>query len=437
MQRLNWSEAYQRGVIYALITGKLHIKSDGIKDSWFSGLPKLLINSALVIKRESGEWPDFLTLRESAATMANGEGGEIAAEVERTRETTATFLSYVVRTAPPQLKRVALEQASIQLSEIADGEPEHFGRARELIDEALRAGEKPALAFRFEVGVVERHRPDRGSTGFLIAPTGIPSLDLTLEGGLRGGELGLIYGYTGLGKTHFVCSFGAHTLRSGGKVLHITCELSDLLTARRYDRCLTGLTTEEIRTGPDTYMRAWKESCNPESLKVYGFPRYSLSPSGVTDLLKRAMDRWQDRCLVIVDYGSILRPDHADSRHQEVGKIHESLSRLAQEHQVPVWTPFQTNRQVFFNNDSGETRLEHAGESYEAFQHADIILALSQSRQDEQNKHIRLKSVKMREASKMSCIVEVDWSRTQIREKSVDSQEQVSTLHVGQSTKGE
>jgi replicative DNA helicase len=155
----------------------------------------------------------------------------------------------------------------------------------------------------------------------------------------------------------------------------------------------------------------------PDHLYLQGFPRYGITTSGISTLVRRKLDEWGAPALVVVDYGAILRPEKPDARHAEIGKIHEQLSSLAQTEQVPLWTPFQSNRQALINEAGAEVRLEHAGDSYEATQHADCIIALCQTKQEENQKRARFNVVKARESVKATVYLNIDWAKSCMEER--------------------
>ena len=413
------SDTWQRGALLGLIQGRYGLRLDSLRPELFTGARKALAKEILSFRQEHGDWPPR-SLLDELARKAEGDGDIKPRELRIEARMIATLdpltVPLVLSEVKSILKRKALQDAAIAVSELAGGEAEHFGKAREITDSALQAAEEAPEPFRFGEGIVERHDDRRASAGVLIAPTGLPSLDRLKGGGLHGGELGLILGPTKRGKSHFLFSFGAAHLLSGGRVFGISLEMRAKKVSCRFDRAITGMDSHEILANPEQYKRIWTAQIpDPSRLKILDFPRYSITVATVADLFKKELDR-HGPTLLLLDYGSILRPISTDTRHLEVGRIHEALSSLAQREKMPIWTPFQTNRLACLMSDTGDVRMEHAGESYEAMQHADLIVTLCQNYHDEIRERIRLSVEGSRESASAVIVVDYDWSRTRITE---------------------
>jgi len=67
------------------------------------------------------------------------------------------------------------------------------------------------------------------------------------NGGLGKGELGIVVGGSGMGKTWLLCALGAQALKEGKKVIHYTLELSADYTGMRYDSLFTRIPFQELK----------------------------------------------------------------------------------------------------------------------------------------------------------------------------------------------
>jgi hypothetical protein len=413
----DWTETKQRGVFQALLSGKLGVRPDTLRPEFFTGPRRALAEGVLTFRKDHGAWPTKGLLDE-LARRATGDRRELRQEARLIAMGDPLLVPLVLNEAREELKKRALEEASVRISELALEPASSHGEARAIIESALSAAEEVSPPFVFGEGVVERHLNPNGTKASVIAPTGFTTLDRIKGGGLFGGELGLILGPTKRGKSQFACYFGASSLLSGLRVLHLTLELRAPLVARRYDRTITGMSSEEIASDPHTFQRIWAAHVkDPTKLQILDYPRYSITTATVGEITKKELDRTGEPLLLIVDYGSILRPSKVDTRHQEVGRIHEALSSLCQRENIPCWSPFQTNRFACLMNDSGDIKMEHAGESYEAMQHADLILTLCQNpAHDEPRKRIRISVEGSRESASCIFAVKYDWTRTSIKE---------------------
>ena len=67
------------------------------------------------------------------------------------------------------------------------------------------------------------------------------------QGGLAGGELGVIVAPAGIGKTWILCALGAGAMKKGTKVVHYTLELNEAYVGLRYDSCFTGIANQNLK----------------------------------------------------------------------------------------------------------------------------------------------------------------------------------------------
>ena len=408
-----WTAEFQRGVLSALISGKLGVRGDSLRPEFFTDEREKLAHEMLTYHAENGRWPTRMILNEIARPM----GSPARVEARSILRVDEQFKNFAVKDAKVELKRRAIDELSLRVAELGDDPTEFERLARGLLEDCLQTAEDIPAPLSFGEGIAARHEDEAAAKGLLVCPTGVPTIDQAKGGGLIGGEVGIIMGPTKRGKSHVAICFGAAALRAGHPVLHVTLEMRDVFVAKRYDRSLTGMTSEEIRARPEEYTRVWnQEISSPELLHIRQYPRYGLSVQGVEDLLKRKLDEWQQPCLLIVDYGALLKPIKADSRHLEVSRIHGDLSAICMRNgPVPCWTPYQTNRAGLLEA-TGEIGMEHAGSSFEALQHVDLILTLNQDAEDKRKERMQLNMEGSRESANVWCTVQTDWSRTQVEE---------------------
>jgi hypothetical protein len=235
-----------------------------------------------------------------------------------------------------------------------------------------------------------------------------------LAGGAKGGQLGLILAPTKVGKSHVAVICGVGALRAGGFVLHITLELVPNETAARYDRSLSGMDSFEIVDNPQRLLNAIEE---PRSrLEIQGYPRFGATVADIEDDVKEQLDKWGKPGLIIVDYGRLLRPLQAARPDIEIGRIHEALSTLCVEENVPMWTPYQTTKTPLSGEQNGNVTMFDAGASYESMQHADIVAALCRSEDDAFQHRMAIKIAGSRETEGGIIQVKYDWARSRVEE---------------------
>lgn len=238
------------------------------------------------------------------------------------------------------------------------------------------------------LGDVEgRHSPSR----ILGIKTGVHRLDLCLGGGgWLPGQLILILGPDGGGKTHATVSFGTAALQAGAKVHHTTLEVEERELRGRYDRAIA-------RVGSDQFfvrLPEVKEKID-EAEKRLTILEAVDRPMGVAaleaEILRLGPDAKPD--LLIVDSGYLLSTGHdyqgegaAQAQRNDLSALHQRLRIVGQRLRCPVITPFQCNREglkKMYGSRQGEERdVITRGDMADALsvsRHADIVLSLNQN----------------------------------------------------------
>jgi replicative DNA helicase len=115
-----------------------------------------------------------------------------------------------------QLKRALLN--SVDLLNAGD-----YDSIRLLVNNALKAGQDKNLGHEYNKDTESRYREDNRS----FVPTPWEHLNVLLQGGLGGGDLGIIFGNPGGGKSWSLVALGGHAVKMGYNVLHYTLELGE------------------------------------------------------------------------------------------------------------------------------------------------------------------------------------------------------------------
>ena len=117
-----------------------------------------------------------------------------------------------------------------------------FDSIRQIILNALKVGEVRSIGHEYEKDVETRYREDnRGPIPF---PWDVFN-NLT-QGGIGKGELGIVFGNPGGGKSWAVIAMAAHAAKLGYNVLYYTLELSETYVARRIDANLLNIPVDQI-----------------------------------------------------------------------------------------------------------------------------------------------------------------------------------------------
>lgn len=409
-----WTERFQEFLLAAFIHGDLGVRASTLPVHLFDegGLRDL----AMTIQKfcaDYGAWPGKELLDEITESK---EGKTVA---ERVARVLPSNRRYAAEKARVQIQRRAIEDFLFEAQDLLEGTPERWGEMSGHLTRALQTASKAPESFDFAQGLLDRHQPQTLNQGVLTAPTGLPSLDAALQGGLRGGEHGIILGPTKMGKSHVGIAFACNHLKRGGRVLAISLELRRVLMAQRFDRCLTGFSTLEIRDNPEQFRERWDRVMpNPGRVDIRFAPRFSLAVADVKQMVDEKMDAWGEPFLLLLDYGAILKPARQDKPHIEVGRIHEEISAMCQEFMIPCWSPFQTNRSALYEDTERVTKA-HAGVSFEAMQHVDVIVAMNQTAAQRHRKRMKLVLDGVRDGGEEEAEIRYDWSRSTMEEVNV------------------
>lgn len=193
-----------------------------------------------------------------------------------------------------------------------------------------------------------------------VWPTGFSLLDNTLGGGLRAGELVLLGGPQGLGKTSFALQVLRHTVATGGQGLLFSFEHDPSVLLERF----LALEIAEVPGHDGAPLRLVREAMELEDASRSLEQRLAMVPGGPEALaslssygsrlsLHRASSRTTtmeeirskvlalaakgDPPLVVVDYLQKVSADDARDEEERVTRVAEALKDLALEAAVPVF----------------------------------------------------------------------------------------------------
>lgn len=180
-------------------------------------------------------------------------------------------------------------------------------------------------------------------------PTGFQELDSMMEGGMRGGELIVIAGRPGQGKTTLGINIATHIATELDKgVLIFSMEMTPRSLVERIFLSLAQLNFKALRGKPITDYDAMKISNIANRLiknriRIDGTPR--LCPSEIRARARRDIREFKDLSLIVVDYVQIMRSDtRYDVRAHEIGECSGALKALAKELNIPIIALAQLNR---------------------------------------------------------------------------------------------
>ena len=110
-------------------------------------------------------------------------------------------------------------------------ESQRYDEIKTIIDDAMKAGVETDIGHEYITGLEERLTKQTR----LCLPTQWDSVNDLMDGGLAGGELGVIVAPAGIGKSWTLQALGAHAVAKGKTVVHYTLELNAQYVGLRYD----------------------------------------------------------------------------------------------------------------------------------------------------------------------------------------------------------
>lgn len=230
-----------------------------------------------------------------------------------------------------------------------------------------------------------------------VRPTGFTPLDDVLGGGLRAGELTLVGGAQGLGKTTFALQMARNAAAAGSSVLYICYEHREHDVLERLigmelglQAGLEGVTLSQLRAlcGPGSSSsgglleRLSGRRSGVEALQAVTayadrvqLATVSGARTSLADLRELVSKSASDQPLVVVDYLQKVRPDGEHANEDErVTAVVEGLKDLALEADLPLVAIVAADKAGL---DGGRTRLRHLRGSTALAYEADVALLLN------------------------------------------------------------
>ena len=245
--------------------------------------------------------------------------------------------------------------------------------AKSIVKKGLREELLEGVLDRMVGYVVEEKLENKLLSGFI-------QLDAVLGGGFRQGSMTVWVGATSVGKTMMLVFQSVMYALQGKNVLYISLEDSKDVVLERFDRVLFS----NVRNDAEGLKKRIELLRSMGRVEVMYDPRVSIEElEGLVDGLAEDID------VVVVDYGDLLKvgKGYKESDWVEQGEVFERMMKLADKYDKWVVTASQANREAV---DRKVLSLNNIGRSFRKVQVADYVVAISQTKEEEQQGLIRL-----------------------------------------------
>ena len=282
-------------------------------------------------------------------------------------------LEFIQDKALDFFKNQTLKNAIIQSVDIMESKGD-FEQIKRLVDDALNAGTERNIGHEYIQHIEDRYSETARET----VPTGWDVIDDLTQGGLGGGELGMIVAPAGVGKTWVLAAIGANSMKTGKHIVHYSLELNESYVGLRYDSIFTGIANQNLKYHKEDVQSEMDKLKGDLVIKYY--PTKTASVNTLSAHLKRITTLGTQVDMVVVDYADILKDmgGSKEVRHA-LGNIYEDLRGLAGEFQIPIWTASQANRSAL---DEDVIEATKVSESYQKIMTADFVMSLSRKVED-------------------------------------------------------
>jgi replicative DNA helicase len=269
-----------------------------------------------------------------------------------------------------QVKKAIM--TSVDLLNLGD-----YDGIRSLINVALKAGEDKNIGHEYDKDVEVRYRGDDRNP----IPFPWPVFNELTQGGYGKGDLVLVFGNPGGGKSWAVMAMGAYAAALGYNVVHYTLELSEGYVGKRYDAIFSGIHVDKLPAHRAEVEEAVANIKGRIVIKEYSPKRASLDTiESHIQQLEHQNEFKPD--LIIIDYLDLLRTKGRKERKDEIDDVYTDAKGLAKELGIPIISPSQANRT---GADKEILQADNAAGSYDKIMIGDIILSLARRRQDKVN----------------------------------------------------
>lgn len=373
-----YGKSFQLKVLGALLTDKMFILNarDLLRSEYFDSDAHKWILETLV--KYFDKYHTTINLESLKIELLKVENDilqtAVKAELRGCYESTQEDLAYVQEEFLTFCKNQELKTALINSADLLN--QGDFDGIRGLIEKAMKAGMDKSIGHEYVKDIETRYRQEYRP----VIATPWPVLNEGIQGGWGPGDLIIVFGNPGGGKSWTMVAAAAHAVQLGYKVNYYTLELGEDYVGKRFDCYFTGYGIEEV----NKHRAEVEKIVNnlPGKLIIREYPPKGASISTIKAHIQKCIDMDHKPDMIVIDYVDYLKPPSRSKfteRKDEIDDVFIATKGLAKELKIPILTPSQVNR-MGAKDDIIEG--DKAAGSYDKLMVADICLSLSRKKED-------------------------------------------------------
>ena len=295
-------------------------------------------------------------------------------ELRNSYQASQDDLEYVQEEFTTFCKNQEMKQAILNSTDLLKAGD--YDGIRNRIEKAMKAGMDKNIGHEYNKDIETRYRVDYRPT----IPSPWPVLNDGIQGGFGPGDLAIVFGNPGGGKSWTMVAIAAHAVKLGYKVNYYTLELGEDYVGKRFDCYFTGYSIDEVNKHRKEVQKHVDNLKGRLIVKEYA-PK-SATVNTIKAHIQKCMDMEHKPDLVIIDYVDYLRaPARGKSfeRKDEIDDVFIATKGLAKDLKIPILTPSQVNR---MGARDSVIEGDKAAGSYDKMMVADICLSLSRQKED-------------------------------------------------------
>lgn len=285
----------------------------------------------------------------------------------------STDLEYVKNTTIEFCKNQKMKVAILESVDLLKSGK--YDLIKKKVDLALKAGADKDIGHEYKLQIEDRYAIGARN----CVPTGWNVINDITNGGLAGGELGVVVAPAGGGKSWGLINVAANAIKAGKTVIYYTLELNQFYVGRRIDAYLTNIPFQNLEEdfAKERIQTAIEGLQGNLIIKYY--PTRTASITTITSHIEKCISQGQKPDMVVLDYADLIRPSKAGDKRLELNDIYEDLRGIAGEYDIPIWTASQANRSA---TEEDVIEGNKVSESYNKVMVCDFIMSLSRKLND-------------------------------------------------------